>query len=421
MKKFLSLLLVIVFCVSFCACGASSSPNGKSAIINAKSGQYYLGASTPFLLNKDNSAATVKTNSASEEELQNINTIMPRSVFDGKYLYAQENSNYTELYKYEFSDDATAKKEVWVSEATLNNSPIVTEKTTNNGYTGNIYDLQCDGDAVYFIYIPTMDYFKTECNIAYRLGKIAKDGSKIEFIGNEIASSYALKDGYIYYFDNGFTYDDGASNDYTIDYDRAGIYKMKTDGSDKQLLLGGLECPSDFPDTRNTLCSNLKIFDDYLYFIDHSASGKSRVSRMKTDGTGLDYISNDGAYNYAVDTAANKLYYSNGQYSQVVTGKRTLNEVLINEKTETTLFEFLRFTSADFSIYENYLYFIEPYQFASTGTGSFICGARYNTESGKIDYLTGEVSETTKYNDGGFVEDVVYEETYTWETHDEPM
>lgn len=74
-------------------------------------------------------------------------------------------------------------------------------------------------------------------NNNFRIGRFAEDGSSIEYIGKETACAMDLYDGYIYYLDNGYTKkvtDGRMINDYDIS--RMGVYRMKTDGSDKQKL-----------------------------------------------------------------------------------------------------------------------------------------------------------------------------------------
>ena len=66
----------------------------------------------------------------------------------------------------------------------------------------------------------------------HRLIRASKDGKKIEFVGGEDvrAVDFVVNDGWIYYADNGYVCE---GNLFSFDYSRVGIYKMKTDGSEK--------------------------------------------------------------------------------------------------------------------------------------------------------------------------------------------
>lgn len=397
----------------------NSNSTEKPAVIKNSYGEYYIGGTNTFLLNSDNSVSKVDVKSSSEEDNSNYHIMdVYRSVYDGESFFAQDVSVRNELYKYTFSDNDTLEKEVWIDEQTLNNSVVVTEKQGSfNSYSGNMRYWQLDGEYIYFIYLPSMDYFMEEQNIAYRLGKISKSGSSIEFIGNETASTYAVKDGWIYYYDNGYTYDNDY-NRYSCDLSRAGIYKMKSNGSQKQLLLNNFETDeNDIRIGRDLVyCDKINIVDDYIYFIDHSKNGKSRVSRMKTDGSEQEYVSDKGAYSYTVDSENDKLYYATGKFGMTQIEAKTIYEVSIGKKTEVELFKYGSLGQPEFSYYDNHLYFTnqDHYRPGTDASDPGVCGMRYDLNSKTMESLYGYIAHTNIYDENGFFEKRVTTSDYYW-------
>lgn len=399
-----SVLVVIVAAVAsfiiFNGFINNSNPNSntteKPAVIKNSYGEYYVGGDITFMLNSDSSVTPVNSIlSSGEDEEDHTYIDFERSVYDGKSFFIQDRGMLNELYKYTFTDKDTLEKVVWIDEQTLKSSVVVAGKNSssvNTRYTGNMQYWQLDGEYIYFVYIPAVEYFPEEQDIAYRLGRMAKDGSSIEFIGNEIASTYAVKDGWIYYYDNGYTYNEDSLR-YSMDFDRAGIYKMKCDGSQKQLLLNNFETAEN--DTRSSrdlaYCNKMNIVGDYIYFIDCSKNGNCRVSRMKTDGSGLEYVSEKGAYSYTVDLENNKLYYSTGQFGYLQLEARTIYEVSMAEKTEVELFKCGSIGRPEFVYYDEYLYFTNNSYFRGLGSKDKpgVCGMRYALNSNTMETLYG--------------------------------
>lgn len=395
----------------------NSNTTEKQAVVSNEYGQYYIGGYSTFLLNNDDSVSIVNLEASTNENDASYPTInINKSVYDGESIYAQNGDATDRLYKYTFKDNDTLEQHVWIDENTLKNSVVVTENP-NKRYTGNMQYWQLDGEYIYFIYMPGPEYLSTEQNIAYRLGRITKDGSSIEFIENEIASTYAVKDEWIYYYDNGFTYDKNESRGYYCNYDRTGIYKMKIDGSQKQLLLNDFE--TDEKDTRGniTYCDRMNIIDDYIYFIDYSKNGKSRVCRMKTDGSDREYISRNGAYSYTVDIENNKLYYASGEFGMSQIESKTIYEVSISQNTETELFKYGTLGQPEFSYCCNYLYFTTQsyYHPGNNSEKPEVCGMRYELAKKRMESLYGYVETKNIYGEDGFIDGKEVTANYYWD------
>lgn len=422
MKKFLCLLMItsILLCL-FCGCNTSTEGSDtpestteiisdiqieeestvscteettevslntteKPLVLKSSHGEYYSSGYTTFLLNEDDSVSSLKT----AEDNSYVGFIPNRSLYDGQTIYAQIADNTSELYKCILKDDKV-ETEIWVDNGTLNSS-VVSEI---GRYSGNMRYWQLDGEYIYFICIPSKEYFMAEKSIAYRLGRISKDGSSIEFIGDEIASSYGVIDGWIYFYDNGYTYDEGTSDGYYYNYDRVGIYRMKTDGSQKELIYNDFE--TDEKDTRNEIiyCDRMNVYGDYIYFIDYSKNGESRVCRIKTDGSDLEYVSQNGAYSYTVDTENDKLYYSSGIFGLTQIEPKTIYEVDISNKIESELFKYGRFNQPEFYVYNDYLYFYcETWGPSDDAENPRESGMRYNLNEGEMKSLYGFVDDS---------------------------
>lgn len=126
----------------------------------------------------------------------------------------------------------------------------------------------------------------------------------------------------------------GNENDFSIESENVGLYKIKIDGSQKQKLQGNMEQPSGYEYQYNDLYKNICCYGDYLYFIDYSESTGGKVCRIKTDGTNYEVLSQNNAYSITVDVKNNKLYYAqqNDYY-------RKLYEVSLDSKQEVELYD----------------------------------------------------------------------------------
>ena len=153
-----------------------------------------------------------------------------------------------------------------------------------------------------------------------RIGRIGKSTGKVELVGgSEITTDgFVISDGWIYFLDS----------DSTHKGENAGIYKMKTDGSEKTLL------------HRESFNLSLSVqpiaeYDGFIYYLNNYNSDGDLpcISRVKSDGSGYEKIvkSNEASIvftNLAVDSG--KLYYVDYDYSKST--PRVLNSFEINSK-----------------------------------------------------------------------------------------
>ena len=274
-----------------------------------------------------------------------------------------------------------------------------------------IYDLKTDGQYLYFIIKPSMDYMSAVSKDSlYKIGKMSFDGKEVDWY-DVVASSYTIDDGYIYYFNNGYTPDGGS---YSFNFENSGLYKMKLDGSGKELMYNDFEPESD---TKNQLyfydLKDMKVYGDYLYFANYSSKGENKVCRIKKDGSDFETVSKNSAYSLSFDTENNKLYYI-GRGDNTGLAKRKCYEILLDTFDETELFE-IGINEPDVYYYNNYLYL----NYADTAlaadissVSSVMIGERYDTVNKKLELLYGHYNKqeikdgiftTIKY-DGPYLE-----------------
>ena len=317
--------------------------------------------------------------------------------FDGDTIYCQIRTDKTrELVKFNFSGDILVK-DIWVNNEQLNNSVVGFGKkhdTTHSGYSGTMTDFCPYGDYIYFLSNPGNAGIEEEQDIGFRIGKIKKDGSSIEFVGDHIASEYTVKDGWIYFYDNGYTYDESIRWKYRIDSERAGIYKMRCDGTQRQLLIRGFvpneNAQSNNMDLFNDWCNKMNVFGEYIYFIDYSEGGKSRVCRMNLDGGDFEYVSQNGAFSYTVDCENDVLYYSEGKLNRSTDEPRNIYKVDMSEKKERMLFECQIRDDFEFNCYDNYLYFkCDSFSLGDKKDKPRLAGMRYDLKKEQMDCLYG--------------------------------
>lgn len=405
-NKFSTLLLLPVIgmtVISGCS-SAEKTSTGNEVVVNNNGNDYYLDAGIIVNLGKNGELSAVGCEATEDNNnVQYVDNIAPeklskyKSVYINNAIYCVKESN---LYKYTFTDNKNILKK---EEITINSDAFADEYGSKL-----IYDLKTDGQYLYFIIKPSMDYMSAVSKDSlYKIGKMSFDGKEVDWY-DVVASSYTIDDGYIYYFNNGYTSD---GDSYSFNFENSGLYKMKLDGSGKELMYNDFETESD---TKNQLyfynLNDMKVYGDYLYFANYSSQGENKVCRIKRDGSDFETVSKNSAYSLSFDTENNKLYYV-GRSDTTGLAKRKCYEISLDTFDETELFE-ISINEPDVYYYNNYLYLNYADTALAADISSVMIGERYDTVNQKLELLYGHYNKqeledgiftTIKY-DGPYLE-----------------
>lgn len=404
-KLFALLLLPVIGMTVISGCSsAEKTSTGNEVVVNNNGNDYYLDAGIIVNLGKNGELSAVGCEATEDNNnVQYVDNIAPeklskyKSVYINNAIYCVKESN---LYKYTFTDNKNILKK---EEITINSDAFADEYGSKL-----IYDLKTDGQYLYFIIKPSMDYMSAVSKDSlYKIGKMSFDGKEVDWY-DVVASSYTIDDGYIYYFNNGYTSD---GDSYSFNFENSGLYKMKLDGSDKELMYNDFETESD---TKNQLyfynLNDMKVYGDYLYFANYSSQGENKVCRIKRDGSDFETVSKNSAYSLSFDTENNKLYYV-GRSDTTGLAKRKCYEISLDTFDETELFE-ISINEPDVYYYNNYLYLNYADTALAADISSVMIGERYDTVNQKLELLYGHYNKqeledgiftTIKY-DGPYLE-----------------
>lgn len=408
-KLFALLLLPVIGMTVISGCSSSEKTStGNEVVVNNNGNDYYLDAGIIVNLGKNGELSAVGCEATEDNNnVQYVDDIVPeklsknKSVYINNAIYCVKESN---LYKYTFTDNKNILKK---EEITINSDAFVDEYSVKM-----INELTSDGKNLFFIIKPEQNYITEQKDYSkdslFKIGKMSFDGKKVDWYDDVVASSYTINDGYIYYFNNGYTPD---GDSYSFNFEKSGLYKMKIDGSGKELMYNDFETESD---TKNQLyfynLKDMKVYGDYLYFANYSSQGENKVCRIKRDGSDFETVSKNSAYSLSFDTENNKLYYV-GRSDTTGLAKRKCYEISLDTFDETELFE-ISINEPDVYYYNNYLYLNYADTALAADISSVMIGERYDTVNQKLELLYGHYNKqeledgiftTIKY-DGPYLE-----------------
>lgn len=387
---------------------------------------YYIsGGSVTYIADPNNPVAVTFTNENDpDSDPQSLVLNENKYAFDGQTFYCQQhNNNVSEFYKYTFTTKTTCVKSVWVTQDNLKKYLFGIDTYIDYG----------DGLACWEYYDNYIYFSKqsplygtnefgndilalTDYKLPHLLIKISTDGKTIE-IDDQIVNDLTIKDGFIYYYDSGLTEltmemtdNNGYTPTYYIDFDRVGIYKMDSDGNNKQLIKAGNVSEETKNLDINSLYIDLEVFGDYLYFKDNSKDGNGRVCRMKLDGTDFEYLTTNPVSEFTVDEKSNTLYYS----SVVIREAQKIIQLSLKDKTEKEIVSVDVIRDSKLNFKNNSLYFSNNYLFESSSKELSTSGARYNLSTNKLEYLQ-RFYEFEEIKDDIFTKQIVKGPYFYWE------
>lgn len=225
---------------------------------------------------------------------------------DGDTFYGQHGDKYDlGLVKTTVTGRNSVKMETWVTSEQLHDSVLGYE----DRYTWSMGEYAVDGDYVYGHVTLDTTFIDSYKDLNFRIFRISKSGDVIEFVGGEDvrARDMVVRDGWIYYVDNGYTFD---GKKYNYDNSRVGIYKIKTDGSEKTKLTDDFSGLSGYyKDKANYGCAGaLTLWRDKLYYLNFE-NGESPLWRMELDGSNKEKLTDCSVSNYAIDYDHNSVIY----------------------------------------------------------------------------------------------------------------
>lgn len=411
MKKILSCILLLAIITTLSACGGNSTSD--------KSSMNILSSSVCSIYIESNNTSHIMqcTYDDTGEDIKHGMLVGESYTWVGDQLYsciADEN----QIYKSHINNDNIFEDEVWISNeaienSSLNSDGLVVLSVSNTSSWCN------DGEYIYFIYCPTKEYLYASEHNAFRIIRVSIDKAQLEFVGDATAESMALVDGWIYYFDNGYTYTD---SDYVTNYNRVGLYKMKADGSEKTLIKGGFEAG----EYTYNYCSDFVVYDKSIYFIDGSTKGKSRVCKLDTQTSSIEYLTQGSAFSF--DVGDNAIYYANGILDKLTTGGRDIYCLNLSDMTETKIISLApQFNNIHLDVIESYLY-VSSYNlysnfYDSTKDTPCVLAKRFDVNTLSPESLFGyaEVETETKIISGRgtsqIQEEIISREFFSyWET-----
>lgn len=371
---------------------------------------YYAGGACLVRIENDDSVIPVKyidENGQNDTDLKIVSLNENSFTYDGTNIFAIiEDGGVGILYKFTFKNKDELVREELLDKDVFKQSVLYDEQKGGiDIYAGKLINLHSYGDYIYFNYVPSI-ILSGNYNYFYRIGKISKNGSALELIEDEIVSDYTIKNDLIYFYNNGYHFSgDKENNRYTIDRNEAGIYKMKCDGSNKVKLLDDFyECYGSYTYANaaicNNLCGDMSVYDDYLYFIDYRKEGKSRVCRIKIDGSDFEYLTESGAYNYTIDVENNILYYIIGEYGQSGADSITINKIYLDNRDENEIL-----TTEDYvykiSAYDNCVYFTGSYKIGDKKEKAKKSGMIYDSALSQFKNIYGYTEIEWKKNKVG--------------------
>ncbi len=406
-------VVACLFCFDVFSTSIENEITAHSLVITQDDHVYFSGCGSLIDISNDEQPMLLTT----FDDNQTLGLLSDKSAYDGENIYSLI-SDHREIYKQTINGDGFATQEIFVNEQSLKDA-FTNKLGTDVINPASIHDLSICDNYLCFFFAPSLEFAVSDSDVAYKIGKINLDTKEIDFFDDIHASALAAKDGWIYYFDNGYTYNT-SNNTYTTNSNIFGIYKMRIDGSENQLLLDGFEQDSSDMNDSSLLCNDFQIYDDYLYFTDDSKEGQSRVCRIMLDGSQKEYLTKEGAYNYTVDINNNKVYYSTGLFNMADEDARTVYEVSMETGDETELFKVTG--NREFTVYDDYLYISDMYQFISfTKDGVLPCGKRYNLTNGSAETLYGKKEFEIQFDPNTGSYDIIGGDNtpvYYWETVD---
>lgn len=285
--------------------------------------RYYISGVDGLDTNLDDQSMSLSTWGLYEELMVSRSSFV--SLDDCAYCFGDRYSGDTYIGKITYEDpsetDRETREKIIENNLDATSVPVVEEwlsydevnRSYDDKFTSAILHFSnewqyVDGYIYFYISLPR-EQFDYLVETAYKFGRINIEDKSIEIIGNNInVCDYVVYDEWVYFSDNGWDLDSMSYN--TRD---AGLYKMRTDGSEVTKLLGfNPKNPDEYLHDGYAPFSELSVYDDQLYFIDNSDPWFGALKRMDLDGNDVEQVAENTTYEYTFDANSDTLYYVTG-------------------------------------------------------------------------------------------------------------
>ena len=416
--------MISVICASaliLCAAGSSCSNNSSSSsvstekqiIIEAGGNTLYNSGIALYIINGSESFKYAEMSTRSALDVQGIpsmiNAVPAITVFSEDDIYGFETDN-GEIYHWNIKDPTNAVKQTLYTIKEL--QPAVKKVIEGNKNISNAEEKAKEfsehiltawnnfvdgGDGyIYAPYNPPVEHFGNDLAINHMLIKFAKDGSDIGLVSDIRAGALTAKDGWLYYYDPGYTLD--YANGLSYDSSKAGIYKSKPDGSEKKAIVSNITSTmlDNNPGSAGNVIGCMEIIKNELYYIDNSDNGGSYLYKVSLDGGKPEKLTKSPCANYHADVATDTLYYFSGKLREFSLDGNNLISVPLGGGDENTLFN--KSSAAAYNVgmcvADGYLYISDSSRFQSielldgSNTESVeACGQRWDIGNNEMQEL----------------------------------
>jgi|GEM_PF-1258545 len=226
------------------------------------------------------------------------------------------------------------------------------------------------------------------CTIAGKLHKMRLDGKEKTKLTDENAMFINVYGDWVYYYDGGYYYEGGD------------IYRIKTDGTNKQLLVTVNEKGTDWEDLE--VCRMLIVIDDIVYY-----DKGDRLYSMNLDGSGTKGITpKDTGEFYIIDDI---IYYrqSLDTTSEIGDNDAELHKVGLDGKGDVKLLNSEQLISLikEYSIYIFDMQFYKNYFYVPNSSSLFMpdfdCTPILYRIDENVKNVQNSIKPTSEYNEGG--------------------
>lgn len=363
--------------------GIKTNPTNVSVVMEHEDHLYYCPDERLYDITDPDNVKCIEFEK-SPMQITNSVSFNRESVYADGAIYSTYRDE-RDLYKYTI-DDGDFDRDIWVSEDDIVDAGF--PEYFVRGYNNPVL---C-GDYVYFTYIPNLEFWYEEMEDAYKLGRISLDG-EIELFDDVYASTLASDGKYIYFLDNGYNYD--GNHRHTIDKDRIGLYKMKSndDPDDVELVTDNLDIESLDEHVNNqshySLFISMQIVDGTIYYLeDVEGTEHNILYSIDTDGNNQEIITEDSVCVYTIDAKNDMVYYLEGL--SVQEDPYTMCSLSLDSGDKEELFK-SKYGIVTLEVYDGYLYpQWDTYRnLPGESKQPQALGCRYNIKKDNIDILYG--------------------------------